>query len=419
MERLAVVGTGVAGLGCAHTLRGCVDLRLFEKQGRAGGHTNTLEVVEGERRLPVDTGFIVFNKVTYPNLCRLFEELGIEAQPSEMSFSVQHLPSGLEYNGMGINKLFAQRSNLLRPRFHRLVASILRFFRAAHAELDAPGELSLREFAARHRLGSDFLDFYLVPMSSSVWSTEPRDVLEFPARTLLQFFHNHGFLGVSTHHPWFTVKGGARTYVARILDRVGQPVVGAEVVGIRRGGTSVRVDFADGRQEMFDRVVLACHADEALRMLGDADDLERDLLAPFRYQRNEATLHTWAGLMPRRRLAWASWNHRVGKDGRATTHYWMNALQRVSEHKDYFVSLNSRDAIPAEHVLHEAVYEHPVFTLDAIRAQARLHELNARGRDQRVFFCGSYFKYGFHEDAYSSGLYLGGLLRERYEGGRR
>ena len=413
MERVAIVGTGVAGLGCAWNLRDAAHLTLIEKDTRPGGHTNTVDVEEDGRRLPIDTGFIVFNRVTYPNLCRLFTELGVEAKPSEMSFSVQHLASGLEYNGMGPNKLFAQRRNLFRPRFLALVAKILHFFHVGRAALNSTEAITMREFAEKHRLGEDFLNYYLVPMSSAVWSTDPRDVLNFPATTLLRFFHNHGFLGVTTHHKWLTVAGGARTYLEKILDVVGKPRLGNPAVSVSTGPEGATLRFADGSSETFDRVILACHGDEALALLSDPDPLQRELLGPFRYQRNEATLHTWEGVMPKARRAWASWNYRVAEDANngATTHYWMNALQGISDKKNYFVSLNSKADIPRRHVLYETVYEHPVFSLPAIRAQEKLPSLNTRSHNQRVFFCGSYFKYGFHEDAYTSGLELARVLR--------
>jgi uncharacterized protein len=411
---IAVVGTGVAGLGCAWNLRDVASLSLFEKQERPGGHTNTVMIEEDGSPVPIDTGFIVFNKVTYPNLLGLFERLGVAVKASEMSFSVQHLPRNIEFNGMGPNKLFAQRSNLLNPRFYGLLRQIFRFFRIARASLDNPDDLPLREFVAKHRLGDDFLDLYLVPMSSAVWSTDPDDVLDFPASTLIRFFHNHGFLGVTTHHPWFTVGGGARTYVDKILGAVGQPVLSAPVRGVTENDTHAVVTFADGSRRAFDRVVLACHADEALAVLDAPTPDQRRLLGAFRYQTNAATLHTWPGVMPRRRLAWASWNYRIEtRDGhtRATTHYWMNALQGVSGKRDYFVSLNSQDAIPASHVLYQTTYEHPVFNREAVNAQSQLDTLNTQSPSQRVFFCGSYFKYGFHEDAYTSGLNLARTLR--------
>lgn len=411
-EHIAIVGTGVAGLGCAWNLRHHARLTLLEKDARPGGHTNTVTVEESGRRLPIDTGFIVFNKVTYPNLCRLFAELEVPIKPSEMSFSVQHLPTGLEYNGMGVNKIFAQRRNFFRPRFHRLLSQIQRFFRVANSLLEG-GEaenLTLREFAARHGLGRDFLDLYLVPMSSAVWSTEPSAVLDFPARTLIRFFHNHGFLGVDTHHPWFTVEGGARTYLEKILATVGAPRLNAGVVRVEEQAGRADVTLASGETLSFDRVVLAGHADHSLAVLAAPDATQRRLLAPFRYQKNHAILHSDARVMPKRRLAWASWNYRVTAAA-ATTHYWMNALQGVSQTVNYFVSLNSETEIPRDKVLYETTYEHPVFTLDAIRAQDELPSLNTRSPDQRVFFCGSYFKYGFHEDAYTAGLQAAEVLK--------
>lgn len=411
-ERLAIVGTGVAGLGCAWNLRNAADLTLIERGPRPGGHTNTVTVDEAGRPVPIDTGFIVFNKVTYPNLCRLFAELNIAIKPAEMSFSVQHLPTGLEYNGMGINKVFAQRRNLFRPRFHALLSQIQRFFRVANALLESPdtAPLTLRDFAAHHRLGDDFLNLYLVPMSSAVWSTEPRDVLDFPAATLIRFFHNHGFLGVDTHHPWFTVDGGAKTYVDKILATVRPTRIDSAALRVTPRADQVEVRLESGETLSFDRVVLACHADQALALLEHPDPDQHRLLTPFRYQKNHAILHTDASIMPRRRLAWASWNYRV-ETTRSATHYWMNALQGVSRTTDYFVSLNSAEQIAPEKILYQTTYDHPVFNLQTTRAQEELPGLNTRSADQRVFFCGSYFRYGFHEDAYTSGLHAAEVLK--------
>jgi len=411
-EHIAIVGTGVAGAGCAWNLRQHARLTFLEQDNRPGGHTNTVTVEENGKPVPIDTGFIVFNKVTYPNLCRLFSELDIPIKPSEMSFSVQHIPTGLEYNGMGINKVFAQRRNFFRPRFHRFLGQIQRFFRVANDLLHAPdlAPLTMREFAARHGLGQDFLDLYLVPMSSAVWSTEPTDVLDFPAATLIRFFHNHGFLGVDTHHPWFTVDGGAKTYLQKILTTCGAPRLNAKVVRVEEKPGEAEVTLADGEKLSFDRVVLASHADQSLALLAAPDADQQRLLAPFRYQKNHATLHTDPCVMPKKRRAWASWNYRV-EDGRAATHYWMNALQGVSKNQNYFVSLNNEGRIPRDRILYETVYYHPVFTLEAMRAQDELATLNARDPAQRIFFCGSYFKYGFHEDAYTSGLELSKVLK--------
>ncbi len=412
-KRIAIVGTGVAGLGCAWQLRDLADITLIEREPRAGGHSNTVEVDEDGMPIRIDTGFIVFNHATYPNLVRLFEELGVATKPSEMSFSVQHLPQGLEYNGMGPGKLFAQRKNLLRPRYYHFLYQVLRFFKLAQAALEDPStrDLTVREFTEKHRLGQDFLDFYLVPMSSAVWSTDPVRMLDFPAHSLLRFFQNHGFLGVTTHHPWFTVTGGAKSYVDKILATVGPVRMPAKAVAVTEHPAHVEVRTEDGTTGTYDRVVIAAHADEALEMLTSPDPAQKRLLSAFGYQRNKVTLHTDKSVMPVRKNAWASWNYRIGEDALATTHYWMNALQGVSNKRDYFVSLNSTSFIPRDKVLYETDYDHPVFTMEAMKAQEELPALNTRSPEQRLFFCGSYFRYGFHEDAYASAVNLCSHLR--------
>ena len=429
------MGTGVAGLSCAWRLKEIADLTLFESERRPGGHSNTVMIEEEGRSIPIDTGFIVFNKVTYPHLCSLFEELEIATKPSEMSLSVQHQGRGIEYNGMGLNKLFAQRSNLANPRFIALVMEIMRFFRVGRrwlqdeAEGDAAGETDedLSTFCKRHHFSPDFLELYLVPMSSAVWSTEPGRILDFPAATLLHFFHNHGFLGVSTHHPWFTVEGGSKSYVEKMFGTLGAPRLGDAVVAVEETSEGSWVSTTSGLRERFDAVVLASHADQSLRLLTHPTQEQQRLLSPFSYQKNVTSLHTDAAVMPQRRLAWASWNFRVGnqphKQGcaqgdrpehrRASTHYWMNALQGVSKRQNYFVSLNSTDLIDPSRVLYTTTYDHPIFTLDAIRAQRELPNLNHRGG---IYFCGSYFRYGFHEDACKAGFEAAEELRNHLLG---
>ena len=416
-ERIAIVGTGVAGLGCAWQLRDLADITLIEREPRPGGHSNTVEVEEDGQMLRIDTGFIVFNHATYPNLVRLFEELGVDTKPSEMSFSVHHGPRDLEYNGMGPGKIFAQRKNLLRPRFYIFLYQVLRFFKLAREALHDPAtqNLTLRAFTKKHGLGKDFLDLYLVPMSSAVWSTEPARVLDFPALSLLHFFQNHGFLGVTTHHPWCTVMGGSRSYVEKILAAVRPVRLPAKVVSVAESPDKVSLRTADGWVGEFDRVIIAAHANEALEMLAEPDPDQKRLLSAFGYQRNSAILHTDESVMPDRKRAWASWNFRVDGSGaseaRATTHYWMNALQGVSDKKNYFVSLNSEALVAPEQILFETAYDHPVFTLEAMQAQGELPLLNTRSPRQRIFFCGSFFRYGFHEDAYASAVNLADVLR--------
>jgi len=408
-ERLAVIGGGIAGLGAAWLLRERYDVTVFERERHIGGHSNTVEIDENGRRVPIDTGFMVFNKVTYPYLVRLFDELRVPIKPTEMSFSVRHEGLDVEYNGMGFNRVFAQRANLVRPRFLRLLAQILRFFRVANASLDDESleSMSLDEFVRRHRLGDDFLRLYLVPMSASIWSITPGGALDFPAATLVRFFHNHGFLGVTTHHPWFTVDGGSREYVKRMLADVPRTQASAPVASVESGGDQVTVRTKDGASHVFDRVILAAHADESLALLAQPTPRQEKLLSAFRYQANETLLHTDATVMPRRPLAWAAWNYRMEpsvEGERPSTHYWMNRLQGVSDRENYFVSLNYADRIDPAKVLWRTNYTHPIFDRAALAAQHHLPSINTESPGQRVFFAGSYFRYGFHEDALASGV---------------
>ncbi|MEX1110558.1 MAG: FAD-dependent oxidoreductase [Chthoniobacterales bacterium] len=408
-ERLAVIGGGIAGLGAAWLLRRRYNVTVFEREQRIGGHSNTVEVDENGRRVPIDTGFMVFNKVTYPHLVRLFDELRVPVKQTEMSFSVRHEGLDVEYNGMGLNRVFAQRANLVRPRFLKLLAQILRFFRVANASLhdEALESMSLDEFARRHRLGDDFLRLYLVPMSASIWSITPGGALDFPAATLVRFFHNHGFLGVTTHHPWFTVDGGSREYVKRLLADLPPVHASSPVASVENGADGVTVRTKDGATHAFDRAILAAHADESLALLAQRTPLQEKLLPAFRYQANETLLHTDTMVMPRRRLAWAAWNYRMepgGEGERPSTHYWMNRLQGVSDRESYFVSLNYADRIDPDKVLWRTNYTHPIFDRAALAAQHHLPSINAEMRGQRIFFAGSYFRYGFHEDALASAV---------------
>jgi predicted NAD/FAD-binding protein len=406
---LAVIGGGIAGLGAAWLLRKRYDVTVFERERHIGGHSNTIEVDENGRRVPIDTGFMVFNKVTYPYLVRLFDELRVPIKPTEMSFSVRNDELDIEYNGMGINRVFAQRANLVRPRFLKLLAQIMRFFRVANASLNDESleKMSLDEFVRRHRLGDDFLRLYLVPMSASIWSITPGGALDFPAATLVRFFHNHGFLGVTTHHPWFTVDGGSREYVKRMLADLPRTHASSPVASVETGADQATVRTEDGASHAFDRVILAAHANESLALLQSPTPLQEKLLSAFRYQANETLLHTDTTVMPQRKLAWAAWNYRMepsGEGERPSTHYYMNRLQGVSDRENYFVSLNYADRIDPAKVLWRTNYTHPIFDRGALMAQHHLPSINAELPDQRIFFCGSYFRYGFHEDALASGV---------------
>jgi predicted NAD/FAD-binding protein len=412
-SRVAIIGTGIAGLGCAHFLHERFDLTIYEQNDYAGGHTNTVTVREDARELPVDTGFMVFNHVTYPLLTRLFRELNVETKRTDMSFSVRHDATGTEYNGGSLGKLFGQRRNLLSPRFWRFILQINRFNQETVAALDDPkfAELTLGEYAAHRGYGDDFLNLYIVPMGSAVWSTPPELMLKFPALTLMRFWHNHGFLGMKTRHPWWTVTNGAKSYVQKLTalfrDRIR---LKSPVARVERTAQGVAVIPQNGEAQTFDKVILASHADQSLRMLGDPTPLERELLSPFRYQANEATLHTDASFMPRTRRCWASWNYHIrplaNGSIQPSTHYWMNSLQGVSDKTDYFVSVNADERLDPAKVVRRIAYEHPLFDVPAMRAQRRLPELNRLSRDQMTYFCGSYFRYGFHEDAFKSAVDL-------------
>jgi len=431
MPRLAIIGTGIAGLGCAHLLQRDFDLTLFEANDYAGGHTNTVSTPEPGtgRALPIDTGFMVFNQVTYPLLTRLFAELRVPIKPTSMSFSVRHADTGLEFAGSSLNHIFAQRRNLLRPRFWRMLAAISRFNREAIAALGlspsnglndpATPDETLGNYVQRRGYGADFFHLYLVPMSSAVWSTPPELMLQFPATTLLRFFHNHGFLGLHTQHPWWTVDGGAKTYVEKITapfrDRLQLGQAAQRIVRTPRG---VTVMTAAGTAHNFDHVILACHGDQALRLLVNPTSDEARLLAEFKNQPNVATLHTDASVMPRTRLAWSSWNYEIARDdtGRvsAATHYWMNSLQGVSDRENYFVTINRPESIAPGRVLRRINYEHPLFTLGAVRAQTEIPQLNERARGTtHTYFAGAWQRYGFHEDGLFSAHRLSAQLLGR------
>jgi predicted NAD/FAD-binding protein len=386
---------------------------MFEALPRPGGHTNTVDISEDGRSHPVDTGFMVYNEVTYPRLTRLFEELGVETMETDMSFGVQDRTLNLEYCGSGPAQLFAQKRNLLRPGFHAMLADIVRFNRLAVKALDNPDliGMSLRQFVEKHRFGRRFRDSYLVPMTSAIWSTPPDEMLNFPAHTLLRFLHNHGLLGVRTQHQWRTVKGGSRQYRDKLLAPFREQVhCGCPVRVVEPSEDGVRIRFADDRTSTFDRVVIATHADRALAMIPQPDRRQSRILGSFAYSRNRITLHSDPSVMPRHRRAWASWNYRIDPlpDGRhqASTHYWMNSLQRLRTRNSYFVSVNGSDLVDRENIISEFTFNHPMFSQAAAEAQFELPLLNENGK---LYFCGSYFRYGFHED----GLMAGEAAAER------
>jgi predicted NAD/FAD-binding protein len=400
--KIAIVGTGIAGNVVAHRLAREHDVAVYEADSRIGGHTNTLDVIAGGRSWAVDTGFIVFNDVTYPNFVALLDELGVESQPSDMSFSVSDRRSGLEYNGASLNALFAQRSNLLKPSFHRMLRDILRFNRTSPALLEFQADaLTLGEYLQAGGYSRAFIEHYIVPMGAAIWSAGPQRMLDMPAGFFIGFFHNHGLLSVNDRPTWRVIKGGSRRYVEKLVaghrDRIR---LNTPVQWIRRHPQYIEVKARGTEAQRYDRVFLACHSDQALRLLSDATPQEREVLGAIEYQVNEAVLHTDASLMPRRRRAWAAWNVHVpaqgwrGSDKVALT-YNMNILQGLDAPVEFCVTLNDRAVIDPARIIQSIEYAHPIFTERAIAAQRRQREITGA---RRTYFCGAYWRHGFHED---------------------
>jgi len=403
--RIAIVGTGVSGLSCAHLLHREHDLVLYEAGEHVGGHVHTVEVeAEGGRRIPVDTGFIVFNRETYPGLCRLFEQLGVESQESAMTFSVRDERDGVEWSSQSLSTVYAQRSNLFSPAFHGMVGEILRFNREAPRLLDSSDDaLTLGQYLEEQGYSRRFIEHYLVPLGASVWSADPERFSRFPARMLVRFFHNHRFLQLLDQPVWRTVKGGSRTYVEKLVapfrDRIR---LRSPVESVRRDAAGVEVRARGQEPERFDRVVIAAHADQALDMLADPTDREREILGALPYQENEAVLHTDVSVLPQRRC-WSAWNYRVPRDprGRVAVTYCMNILQRLPTETTWLVSLNMEGEIDPARVRRRIRTHHPVFTPEGLAAQRRHDELNG---PNHTFFCGAYWRHGFHEDGLQSAL---------------
>jgi len=413
--KIAVIGAGVAGLGAAWLLSGRHEVVVFERNGYLGGHSNTVEAeAAGGARRGVDTGFVVYNEPNYPHLSHLFRHLGVETQPTDMSFAASIDDGRVEYAGSDLNGLFAQRGNLLSPAYWGMLRDILRFNRdAKHALRDGSAEgLSLGAFLERGGYGARLADHYLLPMAAAIWSCPTAAMREFPALSFFHFFRNHGLLDLVDRPQWRTVTGGSRRYVERLAAGIsGGARVAQPATVVRRDDDGVWVHTAQGAAERFDAAVLACHADEALRLIEQPRPAERAVLSRFGYQENRTILHTDAALMPHERRVWSSWNYlaATGAAGteRVSVSYWMNRLQRLDGARQFFVSLNPlRDPDPAS-VIAEMTYHHPVFDADAVRAQGLLAQL--QGRD-RLWFCGSYAGYGFHEDALASAVRVAALL---------
>ena len=418
---IAIIGSGVSGSLVARLLSTQHQVTLFEANEYPGGHANTVDVAVGGTRYPVDTGFMVFNRRTYPNFCRLLEMLNIASQPSDMSFSVSCAATGLEYQGSSLNGLFAQRRNVLRPAFYRMLRDIFRFNRLGTTAA-ASGQLldgrTVGQFLTECGVGSMFVQRYLVPMAAAIWSSKPQAILEFPANFLVGFFANHGLLQIADRPQWRTIRGGSRNYIRALLSPIRHRLrLNEPISAVRRESQQVIVTTQPvtsrgasdgqreqpGREESFDHVVFASHADQTLRMLSDATDDERRTLSAFPYQPNRAVLHTDTSVLPRRRRAWASWNYHIPEADQqsASVTYDLSRLQRHLSADPILLTLNDERPIDPERILRTFKYHHPAFSRESIAAQRCFDVISGKNR---THFCGAYWGYGFHEDGVNSAL---------------
>ncbi len=405
-KRLAVVGTGMAGMSAAYFLQNDYDITVFEKNTYVGGHTNTVYVNEDGNSLPIDTGFMVFNEITYPLMCRLFKKLSVPYIDTDMSFTIYDRERSFEYNGSSFADLFSQKKNALSPRFWRMLIDIMRFGKGVPRYLNDAGylDISMGDLITKEKLGAGFTHDYLLPMTAAVWSTPHHEMLRFPARSMVRFLQNHGLTGMDTQHQWKTVIGGSESYKKKLIAPFAEKIItNKEVASAQRVDGKAVLKFKDGTLDTFDMVVFAGHPDETREFITDLTPFEREVLAPFTYQKNETWLHTDESVMPKLKSNWSAWNQ-VHREGERFTVYYMNKLQSVSKKRNYFVNINGNRFVDESKVLKKITYHHPVFNLQTEKSQARIPELNALPSPYR--FCGAWFRYGFHEDALMSSVQL-------------
>ncbi len=403
-RKIAVIGTGIAGNVVSYYLNQDHDITVFEKNNYVGGHSHTHSVSSLEGNYQVDSGFIVFNYETYPQFTRLLRNLGVEVQTSKMSFGVRCERTGLEYMGSTLNSLFTQRRNLFRPSFWGMLIDIVRFNRNGPSLLDeGDTEISLEDYLKKEAYGEAFKEDYLLPMASAVWSADKKMMSRFPAKYLIRFFYNHGLLKILNRPQWYVIKGGSKAYVDAITKGYRQAIrLDTAVNSISRSDTGVIVKTSVD-EETFDYVFIACHSDQALSLLANPKKLEREVLGAITYQENDAVLHTDTSLLPKNRRAWAAWNyHRLErKQDQVAMTYNMNILQNFSCETQFCVTLNNTSAVDPNKIIARMTYEHPVYTPESVAAQGRQKEIN--GQD-RIYFCGAYWRYGFHEDGVASAM---------------
>ncbi|MDA8962102.1 FAD-dependent oxidoreductase [Congregibacter sp.] len=403
---IAVIGSGISGLACAHYLSAEHTVSVFEANKRLGGHTATMDVELGTRRFAIDTGFIVFNDWTYPNFIALMDELGVSSRETAMGFSVRDEDTGLEYSGTNLDSLFAQRRNIVSPRFLRMVRDILRFNKESLADLES-GDLaddeSLGSYLTRKKYSEAFKRDYLIAMGSAIWSSDCASMLEFPVQFFVRFFKNHGLLSVSKRPQWRVIEGGSREYIAPLCRRFEQRIhTGTPISRVRRDSAGVTLLMENGSEQRFDQVVIATHSDHALAMLDAPSVAEQEVLGALPYQANDVVLHTDTRLLPDNRKTWSSWNYRLGvDDSRAVLTYNMNILQGISAPETFCVTLNDTASINPHRILGRFTYDHPVFSLAGMAAQQRWADINGQ---QNTWFCGAYWHNGFHEDGVVSAL---------------
>lgn len=408
--KIAIIGSGISGLVCAHRLHKDHEIVLYETSNRVGGHSNTVRVDLADETHYVDTGFIVYNEANYPNFVDILKQLDVQTKPTTMSFSVSNENNGLEYKGTNLNTLFAQRGNIVKPQFYKLLSGIYRFNKTIKALLDDETDddlISLKTLIDENKYSQTFVDNFLIPFGSAIWSADPQTFLEFPVQTYARFMNNHGLLDVPFKQQWRTIDGGSRQYVKKLTKPFARNIrINSAVKKILRdvgADKKIEIHTSVSEVEEFDRVIIATHSNQALSLLDDPSQAEHEILSALRYQKNSVTLHTDVRELPSKKLAWSSWNYRVPSNPRhsATVTYWMNSLQSIKSSAELLVTLNDDSRIDPSLIIEQFEYEHPNYDIDAITAQKRRGEIQGQ---RNTYYAGAYWGYGFHEDGVYSAL---------------